>query len=536
MRGGGAARRGPPCSTIRECPALLLLVFATVARGQMRGADECPCITSASAQFAGLAAAATAKGLPANYGQAGCQAYDQGLEVAAAGVRCKENAEPYCQRSWCYVDKELCAENTTACAAAGGTLGSHAHASCRSRDSSQTAMFKGSALHGDLRYSYATCGELDTFQLSGVARIAGRTLQAAMRDSSELAPFTYPSSPMAVDPKRPHLIGYKGLLLDLVDDFLALPPPPLPHAVLNLSTEFGSETSRAKYPGSTYTACAYDVVLGKRDICIADFWMTSERIALGIQFLRPPFGSDDMYLIALRQEAAEGFATLLAKPFSPFAPALWAFIILYIFLSALVTAITDMANEEDFENQSSYVARYLKSLYLNFLGYLTGGPANTPQSVPARIGTMGFGFFTMIVLTSYTANLASLLVAQASRNTIASIDDAIAANLRICIMAAIHPEFEALYPRARFVNSADEHELLAMAHPGEGQACEAFITTAISWERAQAGLFAKQDCEMEEAGGAKYQGRKLCMKTQEGDVDLARDCRVFGKVRNVLSL
>ena len=64
------------------------------------------------------------------------------------------------------------------------------------------------------------------------------------------------------------------------------------------------------------------------------------------------------------------------------------------------TRFLSVGRQWSFESQS-FVARYHKSLYLNFLGYVTGGPANSPQSVPARIGAIGFGFFTMIALTSY---------------------------------------------------------------------------------------------------------------------------------------
>ena len=67
---------------------------------------------------------------------------------------------------------------------------------------------------------------------------------------------------------------------------------------------------------------------------------------------------------------------MIAKPFLPFQPELWALIVAYIFFSALVTAITDMHNTDDFENQSSYVIRYCKSCYLNLLGYVKGGMAH----------------------------------------------------------------------------------------------------------------------------------------------------------------
>ena len=102
-----------------------------------------------------------------------------------------------------------------------------------------------------------------------------------------------------------------------------------------------------------------------------------------------------MYLIAPNAKKAETFGVTLAKPFRPFSDELWVWIIMYIAFSALVTAITDTANEDDFENPA-FLARYLKSFFLNMTGYVKGGPENSPKSVPARVATWGFGFFCMI--------------------------------------------------------------------------------------------------------------------------------------------
>ena len=72
--------------------------------------------------------------------------------------------------------------------------------------------------------------------------------------------------------------------------------------------------------------------------------MTSQRISMGVHFMSPPFASDHLYLIAPRGQPQEDFVSMLAKPFSPFQPELWALIIVYIVLSALVTAVTDLDN------------------------------------------------------------------------------------------------------------------------------------------------------------------------------------------------
>ena len=158
---------------------ILLCAVLPLARGQSGGSDECPCLSKTSPAFAGLPSAAVAKGLPSRYGQEGCTAYDK--DQTATGVDCKTNAKSYCLKQWCYVDIELCVENKTRCEASGGTLGSHAHASCRARRAEKAAV-----INRDLWYSYETCGDLNTYMEQATSKLAGRTLQATMQDSEFL--------------------------------------------------------------------------------------------------------------------------------------------------------------------------------------------------------------------------------------------------------------------------------------------------------------------------------------------------------------
>jgi len=261
-------------------PAFLLSFCAAVVCAQGPGAFECPCIKSDNPLVADLSAAATAKGLPANYGQAGCRPYDEPLAegaVGEGGTVCTGQGKELCAKPWCYVDNHDCGENKTLCEAAGGTLGSYKHVTCRQRKREATNTFKNTR-YANLMYSYATCGNLDMFMLSSVAETAGRTLQVAMRADIR-APYTYPSKPFAVDPKLPYRKGYEGVHLDMMDEFALIPSsstPPLPEIIINISTEFGSKESRDKFPRSAYTACAYDVLVGKTDVCLGDFWVTAQ--------------------------------------------------------------------------------------------------------------------------------------------------------------------------------------------------------------------------------------------------------------------
>ena len=467
---------------------------------------------------------AVGKGLPSNYGQDGCRAYDKDQKLAGV-VDCENNKQAYCTLPWCYVDTSVCVENKTLCAEAGGTLGSHEHPSCRTRTSSPSSAL---ASVGTLYYSYATCDQRDLFEYenSVLPQVAGRTMQSTF---TVFPPYTIIADPPEIDKQRPHLAGLEGILADLVDDFLKVPMAnDLAPIQLNISDGWASAESRALFPTSSYTACAFDVMLGRTDMCIGDFWVTSQRLGYGISFLSPSYAADDMYLIAPNKKKDETVADILAKPFSPFDVVLWMWIIAYVAFSALVTAITDTHNLDDFENPG-FVPRYFKSFFLNATGYVKGGPENSPKSVPARVATWGFGFFCMIVLTSYTANLASLLVAQRTANTIDSIEAAIEARLPLCNLGALMNEFKTLYPAANFVACGDEHEMLVRAHTGD---CGAFVNSNGHWMRIASGELVVTDCKLEEEGGKgpKVPDRPQCKRDAAGKPDLTRDCSSWKRV------
>ena len=53
-------------------------------------------------------------------------------------------------------------------------------------------------------------------------------------------------------------------------------------------------------------------------------------------------------------------------------------------------------------------------MYLAFGGYFEGGKAHDPKSAPALLAQIGYGFFVLIIIASYTANLATILVTKSN--------------------------------------------------------------------------------------------------------------------------
>jgi hypothetical protein len=115
-----------------------------------------------------------------------------------------------------------------------------------------------------------------------------------------------------------------------------------------------------------------------------------------------------MYLVAPREPLSDDLVTHLKRPFVPFDQELWLMVVLFTLFVSIITMIVD--GEALVEQDVHLVARYCLATYITWHSLFSGGPQNTPRSFPARLSQLGFGFFVIISITTYTANLATILV------------------------------------------------------------------------------------------------------------------------------
>ena len=216
---------------------------------------------------------------------------------------------------------------------------------------------------------------------------------------------------------------------------------------ITLRNYFASPESKRANPGSSFTACAYDVKVGNVDVCIGNFWVTSERLALS-NFIQP-FAEDKLYLVVPDEYLEESFAQHFVRPFMPFAPELWLMVGLFTIFTSIVTLLVD--GRSLVVEHYDIVSRYCMSVYLTWHGLFSGGPQNSPGTFPARLSQLGFGVFIMITVATYTANLATILVSNTKENAISNIDDAMAEQMTICMLSALIKEAETKYPTAKLV-------------------------------------------------------------------------------------
>ena len=164
-------------------------------------------------------------------------------------------------------------------------------------------------------------------------------------------------------------------------------------------------------------------------------------------------------LIARQQSSADTkSASWFSKSFtsflSPFSYSLWAAIIAVIVLSGLVDYIIEVKKVEE--------TSLTGSLYEYFAGFLWGG-FEYPLSKSSAVFQLILGFFVLIFVSSYTANLAAFITVKASpANSVTSMDDALINKKVLCSENTVSfQRVKALYPR--IVYSSDSGSKFELA-------------------------------------------------------------------------
>ena len=103
--------------------------------------------------------------------------------------------------------------------------------------------------------------------------------------------------------------------------------------------------------------------------------------------------------------AAFGFLNV----FEPFTSSLWAILAAMLVTFGLAFSWVERGADGDFDGMGA-VDSVCTSWYLTFAGVLSGGAMHAPRTVGGRMIHLGFGWLITLMLASYTANLASLLV------------------------------------------------------------------------------------------------------------------------------
>jgi len=221
---------------------------------------------------------------------------------------------------------------------------------------------------------------------------------------------------------------------------------------------------------------------------------TTERLADGIIF---PEKWYDGSLIMIRKTVIVDGATNLAAFLRPFTVVVWILIVATAFISGLIYYAIDYIDCDGDKNKMEGTKGDAMALMLLIL---SGQYTTDPKKTGNRLIAFSTWFLFLIVLATYTANLASFLVI---RNTpqlvIKDIQDAIKNNLRVCVMrdTAGAEYMRDNHDTARIVaKDSIKDTYLAL----DNDDCDVTLSTIGTWESKKGDVVHNGDCRKEWVG------------------------------------
>jgi hypothetical protein len=85
-------------------------------------------------------------------------------------------------------------------------------------------------------------------------------------------------------------------------------------------------------------------------------------------------------------------------------------------------------------------------MHLAFFGVASGAPAHQPYTPPAKIISLGYAFFILLVISAYTAGLASSLVSSRLSFEVRSTEDAISGGGHMCVLHQTESTMLTIFP------------------------------------------------------------------------------------------
>ena len=239
-----------------------------------------------------------------------------------------------------------------------------------------------------------------------------------------------------------------------------------------------SKVSDIEHPTSSFTAAIQDVKNGLVDMAVGPFWVTSQRLRMASFSL--PFAYDKTYLVIPKPSQTDSLAEEVRKVLAPFSYGLWGLVLGVIAATALLSVwFTDRSESKRSPPRPSLTgvrSRKGKRRRMKYYGRMAldqclekgiffcsaGVEQDERSSLPTKMLLFGFGFFILIAVSAYVANLAAFLTMSRQAETVKTIDGAIAAGYRICAHPALSEEYQQAYPEADFYFHEDGREFLGV--------------------------------------------------------------------------
>ncbi len=224
------------------------------------------------------------------------------------------------------------------------------------------------------------------------------------------------------------------------------------------------------------------------------FLRTTDRLADGILF---PEKWYDGSLIMVRKQAEADDSFSWRAFMKPFSTGVWVLIVITTVISGLVYYLNEYIGCDG--DTSKMEVNMQESVFQSFLN-ATGQYIFDPREPGNRAIAVSTCLLFLVVLASYTANLASFLVI---RNTpdlvINDIQDVVKNDLRVCVWRSTTSEtfMRDRYDTARLV----QKDSLLDSYLGlDNDDCDVVLTTIGTWETRKGDIVYNKDCRKEWVG------------------------------------
>ena len=214
------------------------------------------------------------------------------------------------------------------------------------------------------------------------------------------------------------------------------------------------------------------------DVAVWWWFALHSREALGASF--PTGWYDGSIIIVAKQESENFFDTF--SPFSwskPFTPGVWALLTLTMIVTGIISVHLDPQQRN---KKTSVNSSFLSSIYSSSVVF-TGHLDLHPSTHTGRLVSFSLSFFAMLMLSAYTANLASFLVIEKASLALQvnTVNDIVRNQKTMCVYtkSATQESITDAYPNALFVEKDNDMEALLSLKKGE---CDYAVLGLSSWE------------------------------------------------------
>jgi len=388
-----------------------------------------------------------------SYGSGGCLQHDLIHDKDCQGGLNGTVVPRHCPQPWCYVERDECKR--------------YSEEEIRASD-----FFPGLGLF----YSYSTCGGSSEAWMDHVENgtdpiqknvLNGGQFLAAVPSLQLPNLFKLDTAGNTVLDKGDEYYDdespFYGVYINYVKDLVRVSNGDIG----GLNFTHVSKASNVEHPSSSYTAAVQDVANGLVDMAVAPFWITDQRLAMTSYTV--PLVYDKTVLVIPMPGSKKSLQFETAKVLQPFTPWLWVLVVLVV-LTAAVLGVWFSDKEKLAKKNYGKSLRKLraggvkksksKAVYSRLIvdGFLEKGlfffsagvERDEAASLPQKLLMFGFGFFILISVSAYVANLAAFLVQTGTDEYVGTMQQAVTAGMVICAHPALEDLLVRNWPQAKF--------------------------------------------------------------------------------------